>query len=243
MMDDKTFDVREISPFGPVILEATCPDFIVDALNGYVDEFWDNKSTEFPNLLSRGIKNPFIPNEFAEEIGLVDYMEYLGDCYLDMSKRTKYGTIDEGKEYRYDVTRLPSGVGIMESDFLGRATIDPSIEYIDAWVNIYEESDFTPIHTHGGDLSSVMILQLPEDESGQNKVVNERREDNPNGTLQYYYGIGDTSDIMIDTWSPIQFVGLTLLFPPNLRHAYYPHKLKGKKRRSLSLNFRLEEEN
>ena len=51
-------------------------------------------------------------------------------------------------------------------------------DFIDAWVNIYEgdESDFTPIHTHGGDLSSVMILKLPEDSEGQNEYENDKNE-------------------------------------------------------------------
>ena len=64
--------------------------------------------------------------------------------------------------------------------------------FIDGWVNIYEESDFTPVHTHGGDLASVMILKLPEDPDGQNEIINDECEPCPNGSLQYYYGY-DTS--------------------------------------------------
>ena len=240
-MDYETFQIEEVRPFGPVILEAKCPDFIVDALNEFVDDYGDEE--DYPNLLSRGIRNPFLTCEFAEEIGLLDYMEYLGECYLDMTRRTKHGPIDPGQEFRYDVTRLPRGMVDMRSDFFGDETIDPDLEYIDGWVNIYGESDFTPIHTHGGDLSSVMILQLPDDPTGQNKIVNHVDENNPNGQLNYYHAIGDSSDIMVDTWSPDQFVGLTLLFPPNLRHSYHPHKLKGQTRRTLSLNYRLMEEN
>ena len=222
------FEIKEHRPFGPTILEATCPDFIISALNEYADEYGDTRSggSAF-NLLSRGIRNPFLTSEFAEEIGLIDYMEYLGDCYLKMYGRTKNGEIRDGEEYRYSVSRVQSDSFDSES--------------IDGWVNIYEESDFTPLHIHGGDLASVMILQLPEDSSGKNKIINDEGEDNPNGQLNYYYGIGDTSDLMVDTWAPIQHVGMTLLFPPNLRHSYQPHKLNGQTRRSLSLNYTLED--
>ena len=218
------FQVKEHQPFGPVILEAKCPDFIVESLNDYVDNYVHDPMPF--NLLSRNIKNPYIEFDFANEIGLIDFMEYLGDCYLKMYGRTKNGEILDGEEYRYSVRP--------QSDSL-------DYESIDGWVNIYEESDFTPLHIHGGDLASVMILQLPEDSSGQNKIINDKGDNNPNGQLNFYYGIGDTSDFMVDTWDPIQYVGMTLLFPPNLRHSYQPHKLKGQTRRSLSLNYTLEE--
>ena len=227
------FQIKGHRPFGPVILEAKCPDFIVESLNEYTDEYADKESK---NLLSRGIRNPFITSEFAEEIGLIDYMEHLGECYMKICGRTKYGEIfdSDEKEYRYDVVRLPPGD--VESKSFGQ-------ECIDGWVNIYEESDFTPVHVHGGDLASVMILQLPEDSDGQNEIINDECEGNPNGSLQYYYGVGDTTDFIVDTWTPDQYVGMTLLFPPNLRHSYYPHKLKGQTRKSLSLNYTLLEEN
>ena len=49
------FQIKGHRPFGPVILEAKCPDFIVESLNEYTDEYADKESK---NLLSRGIRNP-----------------------------------------------------------------------------------------------------------------------------------------------------------------------------------------
>ena len=224
------FEVKEHRPFGPVILEAKCPDFIVESLNDYIDNY-DHDLMPF-NLLSRNVKNPFIEHDFADEIGLTDFMNYLGQEYLDMVGRTKYGPIVEGKEYRYDVT-LMDGKNSKELRSNGK-------NFIDAWVNIYEESDFTPIHTHGGDLASVMILQLPEDSDGQNEIVNDECDSNPHGQLNYYHAIGDSSDIMVDTWTPFNmlewFYSSHQIFVMHIIHI----NLKGQERRSLSLNYTLE---
>ena len=226
------FQVKEHKPFGPVILEAKCPDFIVESLNDYVDNY-DQNPSHF-DLLSRNIKNPFIEHDFADEIGLTDFMNYLGQEYLNMIGRTKHGDIRPDDSYYYKVldTEGDGDESILHFD---------DTNFIDAWVNIYGESDYTPIHTHGGDLASVMILKLPEDPEGQNEYVNSRNEPCPNGDLSFYYDTSQSYRLVNTSFEPDQYVGMTLLFPPNLRHAYYPHKLKGQERRTLSLNYTLEE--
>ena len=225
------FEVKGHNPFGPVLLEAKCPDFIVDALNEYVDNY--DQRIPF-DLLSRHIKNPFIEHDFADEIGLTDFMNYLGQQYLDMTGATKYGDILPGDSYYYKVLDTDADGADEVLHFDGK-------DFIDAWVNIYGESDFTPVHTHGGDLASVMILKLPEDPEGQNVKGNWRNEPCPNGDLSFIYDSSQSFRHVATSFDPEQYVGMTLLFPPNLRHAYYPHKLKGQERRTLSLNYTLEE--
>jgi len=226
------FEVNGHKPFGPVILEAKCPDFIVDALNEYVDNY--DKNPVHYDLLSRSIKNPFIERDFADEIGLIDFMNYLGQEYLDMTGATKYGDILPCDSYYYKVldTDADGADEILHFD---------DTNFIDGWVNIYGETDFTPVHTHGGDLSSVMILKLPEDPEGQNDYVNEKNDPCPNGDLSFLYDTSQSLRQVGTSFEPDQYVGMTLLFPPNLRHVYYPHKLKGQERRTLSLNYTLEE--
>jgi hypothetical protein len=228
------FQVKEHKPFGPLILEAKCPDFIVESLNDYVDNYKHNP-VHF-DLLSRNIKNPFIEHDFADEIGLIDFMNYLGQEYLDMNGRTKYGDIEPDDSYYYKVLDTESNGDGDESILHFDDT-----NFIDAWVNIYGESDFTPVHTHGGDLASVMILKLPEDPEGENEYENWKNEPCPNGNLSFLYDTGQSHRHVATSFEPEQYVGMTLLFPPNLRHAYYPHKLKGQERRTLSLNYILEE--
>ena len=241
------FEVKGHKPFGPVILEAKCPDFIVESLNDYADNCGHN--TMVFDLLSRNIKNPFIESDFADEIGLTDFMNYLGQEYLDMTGRTKHGIHDPDESYRYRVTRCSTDFAEDDESYRRRVTglrddsgfISDDKDFIDAWVNIYGESDYTPVHTHGGDLASVMILKLPEDPEGQNDYANCKNEPCPNGDLSFYHDMNQQDQLMSTSFEPEQYVGMTLLFPPNLRHAYYPHKLKGQERRTLSLNYILEE--
>ena len=61
------------------------------------------------NLLSRNVKNPFIEVDFADEIGLTDFMNYLGQEYLDMTGRTKYGDIDLNEPHYYEVSKIDEG--------------------------------------------------------------------------------------------------------------------------------------
>lgn len=224
--------VKGHQPFGPIILEAKCPDFIVESLNDYIDNYEHDPMPV--NLLSRNVKNPFIEVDYADEIGLTDFMNYLGKEYLDMTGRTKYGPIDLNEPHYYEVSKIDEG----DAERLGHPG-GPS--FIDGWVNIYGESDFTPVHTHGGDLSSVMILKLPEDPEGQNEYENHKNEPCPNGNLYFIYDTSQSDDLITSTQVYDQYVGMVLLFPPNLRHVYYPHKLKGQERRTLSLNYTLEE--
>ena len=89
--------VKGHQPFGPIILEAKCPDFIVESLNDYIDNYEHDPMPK--NLLSRNVKNPFIEVDYADEIGLIDFMNYLGKEYLDMTGRTKYGEIDSNEPH------------------------------------------------------------------------------------------------------------------------------------------------
>tara|TARA_R100000005_G_scaffold47458_1_gene22700 strand:- start:445 stop:1134 length:690 start_codon:yes stop_codon:yes gene_type:complete len=223
------FNTRIFTPFGPPMLEADCPDFIVDALNEYHDTYHTRPNAKkiFPNLLTRSISNVFIETDFADDIGLLDYMEYLAQEYVKQHARRVEdlcgdpydGTLDKFKDLR---------VSELDGNEEG---------YIDGWINVYDETDFTPIHTHGGELSSVMILKLPDDPERLNEITNDAGEDCPNGKLNYHYYPSDETEFEHDMYTPEQYVGKTLLFPPMLRHVYYPHKLKGQERRTLSLNF------
>ena len=121
------------------------------SLNEYHDTYHTRPNAKkiFPNLLTRSISNVFIETDFADDIGLLDYMEYLANEYVKQHARTKLrifvaihnGTLNKFKDIR---------VSELDGDEEG---------YIDGWINVYDETDFTPMHTHGGELSAVMILK------------------------------------------------------------------------------------
>ena len=62
------------------------------------------------NLLSRNVKNPFIEVDYADEIGLTDFMNYLGKEYLDMTGRTKYEEkVFLNEPHYYEVSKINEG--------------------------------------------------------------------------------------------------------------------------------------
>ena len=115
--------------------------------------------------------------------------------------------------------------------------------FIDGWVNIYGESDFTPVHVHGGDLSSVMILKLPEDPEGQNEMKIIKMNHVLMETYNFIYDTSQSDDLITSTQVYDQYVGMTLLFPPNLRHSYYPHKLERTRKENFKFKLYFLEEN
>lgn len=231
------FNANCLCPFGPPILEADCPDFIVDSLNEYVDTYDSrpNARKNFPNLLNRSISNIFIETDFADDIGLLDYMEYLADEYV------KFHSIRKAREVR---DRSEEEI-LSKFDRVAVSELSGDEEgLIDAWVNVYGETDFTPVHSHGGELSAIIILKIPEDPEGVNNTVNHANEPCPNGKLNFHYhyvgGNLGLSEFDNEMYAPDQYVGKTIIFPPGLRHLYYPHKLNGQERRTLSLNYAID---
>jgi len=215
-----------IKPFGPTILEADCPDFIVDAVNDHVDEILEDDNLrkehgnfcggKFDNLLGRGLENIFLKSDFVDEIGLTDYLEYLANEYA--SELLNDGCYDSYKDKEFklklqDLNKTNEG-------------------FADAWVNIYSENDFTPVHQHGGLISGVLILQYPQE-------LEESNDEDPFGRFNFI--CGENAQHQNYEYYPEQYEGKTLIFPNTLPHVYYPHRLPGKTRRTLSFNLNVHE--
>jgi len=223
-----------VKPFGPTVLEADCPDFIIDAVNDHIDEilkdddlrkkhgnFFDG---EFKNLLGRDIENIFLDFDFMDEIGLTDYLEYLGNEYFSelvdcgaYRKLTKDTYAQSSREDREEKVVIK----------LQDTESEEGDECADAWVNIYGEHDFTPCHEHGGLISGVMVLEHP-------KEIDEYDDAHPFGKFNFIHG--ENSEHQSYEYFPEMYKGKTLLFPNSLPHIYYPHRIPGKTRRTLSFN-------
>lgn len=223
------FNANLFKPFGPFLMESDCPDFIVDQINNRVDEILSDENLrkensnfsgeKIPNLLNRDLENIFLEYEFCEEIGLTDYVEYISNEYI--SESIEEGLFGEWAKENKDVKlKLQSLEEISDKNFA------------DAWVNIYHENDFTPIHDHGGVLSGVMILEFPEE-------INEYPDASPLGKLNFAYGSNNQYEQY--EYYPEQYVGKTIIFPNRIPHIYYPHRISGKQRRSLSFNMALDD--
>ena len=225
-------EVSQHRPFGPTLLEAMCPEDIVDAINDFCD---NNSNTEkfsslkgnIPNLLLRDIENVYYPMDFLHEIGFVELIEELATHYV------------------------MSNTEIIPKDFDSRMKLSPisgenllgfplanEVCYADMWANRYYSGNFTPPHFHGGLVSGVLFLSIPHEEIHKdNYRNNESAHDSPDtcrmlGELTFGYG-GDINRRAL--YSPEQLEGKIILFPSWLMHFTLPLKTNVE-RRTCSFN-------
>jgi len=224
--------VEKINPFGPTILKTKCPKNILDKINSFVDdvekneeykELYSSVSGNIPNLLLRDIENIYLSYDFCREIGLKELLEKLVDNYTETDGEYKLSLIGNATSGDDSFKKLEK------------------VLYADVWVNRYYSGDYTPIHTHGSDLSGVIFLDIPEKElyeesikniESQGKIYNEY-ETRESGRLLFIYGSNQT--FCDNIWRPDQTIGDILIFPSWLNHLVYPQKTN-KERRTLSFN-------
>jgi uncharacterized protein (TIGR02466 family) len=101
------------------------------------------------------------------------------------------------------------------------------------WINFQHAGEFNPIHTHTGELSVVIYIDIPECIADENKGL--RHSNAPSaGMISWTYG--DASMIATDyhyTHQPV--TGELFIFPAQLQHLVYPFK-SNVERISMSFN-------
>lgn len=230
--------VKIHQPFGPYLLETTCPKNILDALNEKVEQVcsdpeemkkYCSSKGNVPNLLLRDIEVVNFTYDFLEEIGFNDFVETLGDYYIENA----HGSHQIG------------------DSFVKLAVIDPAdndpgfkfskdILYADVWVNRYYKGDYTPLHEHGASLAGIIILKLPEEDMYEVNLKNTESEGSNGdgngrmgGHVQFVNGGNYT--FSNGEYAPPQKEGTVLIFPNWLPHLTYPLPVNSE-RRSLSFN-------
>ena len=229
--------VEKINPFGPKILRTKCPQNILNKINLFVDKIekseedkklYSSISGNLPNLLLRDIENIFLPYDFCIETGIKDLLEKLTNNYSE-----GYGN------YKL------APIGLPQNDHSFK---QKDILYSDSWVNRYYSGDYTPIHTHGADISGIIFLKIPEKElyeesmeniESQGKYTDEEYEPRDSGRLLFIHGSNQT--FCENMWKPDQITGDILIFPSWLNHLVYPQKTN-KERRTYSFNMIEENE-
>lgn len=226
-------EVKQHRPFGPILLEAMCPEGMVDAMNDFCEKNsntreYSSLQGNIPNLLLRDIENVYYPMDFLDEIGFVELIEELGTQYVttcgldgflkDFSRGMKLNPIVPG-----DTAVFP---------------LANEIFYGDVWANRYFAGDFTPPHSHGGAISGVLFLSIPheelEEENTKNKQSAHHGPDASRmlGKLVFVNG-GDTHRGSL--YVPEQLEGKIILFPSWLTHFTLPFK-SNVERRTCSFN-------
>lgn len=204
MSMDNEYNISLHKPFGPLILECQCPEDVVSKINSYVDDmseedkkicsskYTDNEN--FPNLLSRDFEVVYFKPKDAFDVGL------------------SYFLLQISKSYTRQIGLFDKQIIFPNSTF--------SDHLLDAWVNRYYKNDYTPPHNHRGDISGIIILDLPEDTTEIEKY-----------NLEFIWNN--------EHHRPIQEVGKTFLFPSSLLH-WVTKQTNIKERRTLSFNLFLQ---
>jgi hypothetical protein len=199
--------IKVVRPFGPSIARVKIPNGLVETLNNYVDKITSNeKKTKTLNLGNT------LEGSVTQELKLEnDFITSSGyNKFLSDSVYT-WIKLSENKEIK-------------------------NFNLINTWIVRQFQNEYNPIHYHGGHVSGVGYLKMPNSlgKSPQNK------KNNFNGKLDLVHGtrqfLSESSFVVTPE------VGYFYFFPHYLMHAVYPFNGSQDERRSISFNAKIDEE-
>jgi hypothetical protein len=197
-----------LKPFGPSIVKVTIPDQIIIEMNKYVDDL----SKDENKMLK------------------LDHGKYLA------------GNVKQ--EFRLDIEFMKK---IRWAEFLGKSCQrwlleghDIRIKKFDiiaSWIVRQFKNDYNPIHYHGGDISGVGYLKVPED---MGNTAQKAKKVNHNGKLILIDG--SKKFVCNPSYIITPKVGDFYFFPSYMMHTVYPFFNTSEERRSVSFNAKIDED-
>ena len=197
-----------IKPFGPTEAKVIMPKNIIDSLNKYVHEIINNE------------------NKSKE----LDYGKMLaGNVKQEFLLEKEFSVLSGWEGFLKE--------NVEEWIFKSLNKKITQFDIIDSWIVRQFENDYNPLHGHGGHVSGVGYLKLPDDFG---ELVQAGKKDNYNGHLQLVHGSNMfLSPIVLDIEPK---VGEFIFFPNYLMHTVYPFKNKNSERRSISFNASIDDD-
>lgn len=206
--------------FSPTILETQVPDRFVDIINRVGDNVLSNSmsiakwdwSHKLVGKVSSEVQIPISDRdekEFLFKIMREKCLEYLN--YIISKNRAYLWYKMAGRDTK--------------------PTVD-NIHLVHSWIVSQYAGEYNPYHHHGGDISAVVYLKIPD---GMEEELKKEYEDHypSNGLIEFMYG--ENQDMRSDNVKFKPEVGTMLLFPSYLKHFVYPFYCDGE-RRSMSFN-------
>ena len=206
--------------FSPTILETQVPDRFVDIINKVGDNVLSNSmsiakwdwSHKLVGKVSSEVQIPISDKdekEFLFKIMREKCLEYLN--YIISKNRAYLWYKMAGRDTK--------------------PTVD-NIHLVHSWIVSQYAGEYNPYHHHGGDISAVVYLKIPD---GMEEELKKEYEDHypSNGLIEFMYG--ENQDMRSDNVKFKPEVGTMLLFPSYLKHFVYPFYCDGE-RRSMSFN-------
>ena len=194
--------MKVIRPFGPTIAKESMSASLVKELNDYVDK-------------------TLIYKKKTQEL---DYGKMLAGNVQQEFLLDKEFTVLSGWE---------SFLKENTEKWIFESTKKKITEFkiIDTWIVRQFENEYNPLHSHGGHISGVGYLKLPDN---YGETVQSNKQENYNGNLQLVHGSRNFLSPITLNIEPK--VGDFYFFPNYLMHSVYPFKNKSAERRSISFN-------
>ena len=198
--------INIIRPFGPSIAKVELPIIIIEKLNDYVDQIIEDEKKS-KELDNGNNLAGNVKQEFKLEKNI---MEESGFLNFLASKTSKWIEITENKK----ITEF---------------------NIISSWIVRQFENEYNPIHWHGGHISGVGYLKLPESFGETFQSV---KKNNVNGNLSLIHGSKMFNSSSIINIKPK--IGDFYFFPNYMMHSVFPFYGKDE-RRSVSFNAKIDD--
>ena len=186
-----------IKPYGPLILhEVISEDFLKFLVEASVQTKVKNENVgwDLAGNIDDQLQSVIDPQGFMKEI-YPHIFRYMAGCF------------DRRKE-----------------DMLGHP--DPTISRLTfdcgngPWINFQKKNEFNPVHVHGGDLSSVIMIDVPEEIAKESDTVKDKTNMPCPGQLEFIEG--PSGYMYTGSYKVVPKTGDIFVFPAHLKHTVYP---------------------
>ena len=199
--------IKVIRPFGPSIAKIKMPNELVNTLNNYVEKIISDEN-KTKELYHGNKLAGHVTQEFRLENDFIVSSGFREFLAKSVSNWIKLSENQNMKEFKL----------------------------IRSWIVRQFQNDYNPVHWHGGHISGVGYLKVPNN-LGENQQPN--KKNNQNGKIELIHGSKQflsSSSIIITPE-----VGYFYFFPHYMMHTVYPFSGTNEERRSISFNAKIDE--
>ena len=201
--------IKVIKPFGPTIARVKMSNELIEILNNYVDKIISDEDKIIE--LDHGSKLAGnVSQEFKLEKEFIENSGYKNFLSESVREWLKLSGYKKIKEFKV----------------------------ISSWIVRQFKNEYNPVHWHGGHISGVGYLKVPN--SLGETIQPLSNKNNKNGNLELIYG---SKQFLSDSCFSIKpEIGYFYFFPHYMMHTVYPFADTNEERRSISFNAFIDDE-
>lgn len=94
------------------------------------------------------------------------------------------------------------------------------VKHCNVWINYQKCREYNPRHSHGGDLSFVIYLKIPNELIEENKETKDKYGNRGTGTIQFFFG--EQLPFSIYSFEEMPSEGDIYIFPAWMQHEVTP---------------------